>query len=167
MSLNIHPIIVHFPVALLTLYALIELIPFAVVRKNKSVQVIKLFLLFIGEMGAVAAGLTGSLASHGSKTNPDIRYPNVIHTHSAFAQLTFIVFGLITLLYISQLLNQYYKKVSVPELIVTLSTYYWVLAPLALIGITTLTITGALGGVVVYGPDLDPFTHFVYQLLIH
>ena len=165
MSLNIHPIIVHFPIALLTIYALLE-IATLFTRKNKDLKNIKLFLLFVGELGVIAAGLTGQMAGHGAKSNPDIRYPQVIHTHSFFAELTFVLFGIITILYAAQIVNKYYKH-KILAFLSSLSEKLWLIIPLALIGVTTLTITGALGGVVVYGPNLDPFTHLVYQLFIH
>jgi len=34
----------------------------------------------------------------------------------------------------------------------------------ALIGAVCLTITGALGGAMVYGPTSDPFVSFIYTL---
>ena len=165
MSLNIHPIIVHFPIALLTLYALLE-ISSLFIRKNKDLGTTKLFLLFIGELGAVVAGLTGKLAGQEAYTNPDIRYPQVIHTHSFFAELTFVIFAIITLLYLAQIANRYYSSKILTALAGLSEKIIFIIPVLALIGVITLTITGALGGVVVYGPNLDPFTHLVYQVFI-
>jgi hypothetical protein len=38
--------------------------------------------------------------------------------------------------------------------------------PLALIGVLAITITGALGGVIAFGPDIDPAATFFYNLLV-
>lgn len=35
---------------------------------------------------------------------------------------------------------------------------------LALIGLIAITMTGALGGAIVYGPNVDPVVKFVYSL---
>jgi len=36
---------------------------------------------------------------------------------------------------------------------------------ITLIGLGLLTVGGALGGIIVYGPNLDPFTAFIAMLL--
>ena len=40
-----------------------------------------------------------------------------------------------------------------------------VLVVLSFIGIILVTVTGALGGTIVYGPEVDFFTKFIYGLL--
>jgi hypothetical protein len=37
---------------------------------------------------------------------------------------------------------------------------------LAILGLMCVTITGGLGGVMVFGPDADPFFKPIYQLLM-
>lgn len=32
-------------------------------------------------------------------------------------------------------------------------------------GLLLITLTGALGGIIAYGPDIDPVASFVYRLL--
>jgi len=39
------------------------------------------------------------------------------------------------------------------------------IVPLALLGLVSVTITGALGGSLVYGPDADPLVSFLYYVL--
>lgn len=167
MGFNVHPVFVHFPIAFLTLYAIVELLPFTYIRKSHTIRAVKLSFLFIGEIGTVVAGLTGKLASQDAAHNPSVKYPRVIETHSTFAELTFILFGIITLLYLAQLITQYYKNILILPILGLASEKYYLIAPLALVSLTMVTITGALGGIIVYGPTMDPITQFVYQLLIH
>ena len=35
---------------------------------------------------------------------------------------------------------------------------------IALVGIVVITITGALGGAIVYGPEVDPIVSVIYHL---
>jgi len=37
--------------------------------------------------------------------------------------------------------------------------------PLALFGLAAIAITGALGGAIVYGPNIDPFVAFIIKIL--
>jgi len=48
---------------------------------------------------------------------------------------------------------------------------YFILFPpvaivLALAGLVAITVTGGLGGAIVYGPDADPFFKLVYHFIV-
>jgi uncharacterized membrane protein len=57
---GLHPMVVHFPIALLLTYALLELI--GIVFKNEFYQKSAHLLLFLGVIGAFFAVLTGNQA---------------------------------------------------------------------------------------------------------
>ncbi|KHO51327.1 MAG: hypothetical protein QT04_C0044G0036 [archaeon GW2011_AR11] len=61
MPLNIHPIFVHFPIALLSLYAVMVLIRFRKVMGLPYWSYAKAILAIAGTLGAFAALQTGSL----------------------------------------------------------------------------------------------------------
>jgi uncharacterized membrane protein len=46
--MNLHPLIVHFPVALLTLYVVMEVVMQFVFQKNQTAHIIKKLLLYVG-----------------------------------------------------------------------------------------------------------------------
>lgn|GEM_PF-5134024 len=49
---TIHPAVVHFPIALLVLYSILELLSiFPAVRNKRTIRYIKLFLILVGWVG--------------------------------------------------------------------------------------------------------------------
>jgi len=57
--MNVHPIFVHFPIALLTIYALLELIQFKKVTSWNPWFYIKASFVVFGAIGTYAALFTG------------------------------------------------------------------------------------------------------------
>lgn len=170
--MNIHPIFVHFPIALLTIYALLELARFKPIRNLPYLFDIKAFLVIVGFFSALVTVQTGNLAGEGVPSGP-IR--NLVETHSFFANISVYIFGLIALVYFLKwidlssadryIIASPFGKIWIA---VKKQTGYILRSPLlpfiALAGLLSITITGALGGAIVYGPDVDPFVHFIYGL---
>ena len=79
--MNIHPISVHFPIALFTVYAVIELVWNKSFRANILTLWIKVTLLATGIVGAQVSLMTGETAEHllGEST--------LIEKHSTFCKL--------------------------------------------------------------------------------
>ncbi len=59
---NIHPVVVHFPIVLLPLALLFQVLA---LRRGNNGQRIALWLLWLGTLGALAAATTGLLAEAG------------------------------------------------------------------------------------------------------
>jgi|NGEPerStandDraft_6_1074524.scaffolds.fasta_scaffold196707_2 uncharacterized membrane protein len=80
-----HPKIIHFPIAFLLVYLLLELLG-AIFKKNFFSKAAHLFLLF-GVLGALAAVITGNQAENAfedwNKTTSAI-----LETHSTYANIT-------------------------------------------------------------------------------
>ena len=68
---NIHPLIVHFPIAFLSVSALFYL--FAWILRRESLAITGLWLLGLGALGAIAAVFTGLRASEGVMVAPSVR----------------------------------------------------------------------------------------------
>jgi uncharacterized membrane protein len=163
--LNLHPILVHFPIGLLTIYALLEFLRLKQLR-NPSMFVLKAFLVIVGFASACATWLSGQLIEHDHGT---LMHPELLGIHNKISLLTTLTFGLLAAAYLVQVLQKW-KLPVIRGLIAPfdslsrLITQRWPGPVLAAIGLILLTLTGALGGVIVYGPQLDPFTNIVYQL---
>lgn len=171
--MNVHPVFVHFPIALLTLYSVMEILQFRRIRNMRSWRIVKSVFLLTGTLGTFIALITGDMAQELLGAN------TLIETHSTYATITTIVFVVLSVLYFIRLVNTEQVKLkdllwnkryvrTIWELLSRISDFimgkWWFLLVLGIIGLILITITGALGGAIAYGPDVDPVVSFVYHL---
>ena len=105
---EIHPKIVHFPIAFLLLYPLLELLFF--VTQNEFYNKTAILFLLIGVIGAMLAVLSGNQAyAMVSKWNP--KSLEIFNSHQTFANISIwyftILLALRFYLYIKKRLNRY------------------------------------------------------------
>ncbi|MFA4887726.1 MAG: DUF2231 domain-containing protein, partial [Candidatus Nanoarchaeia archaeon] len=98
MVINIHPIFVHFPIAMLTFYSLFELIKIKRINDQSWFVNTKFVLLTIGFFGSLAAIATGLLAKEAFVGKSLLK---VVNVHLKFAVVTALFFGLIWIVYAS------------------------------------------------------------------
>lgn len=160
---ELHPIIVHFPIALLLVSVSLDFL--AVILRKSAIAEASTWCLFLGVLGALAAGLTGSVASRDAGPNVD---GNLLSLHSHLAFLSGALFALLLAIRLVWFLpvileglgntfpalanagnnlgngfpNFYRQKL--PALI--LSAYLIA----SLVGVGLISVTGYLGGVLVY-----------------
>lgn len=167
--MNIHPLVVHFPIAFLSLYAVLELIPFKKITKQSYWFYLKACLLLFGVIGAGIAVLAGQ--SIENQFGPRA----LISLHSKINETASFLFGLLLISYLvawakKDSKESFVKKWIGPLWQVGVFLYQILyLTPLRImlvfVALLLLTIGGALGGIIVYGPNLDPFTSVLYSLL--
>lgn len=167
--MNIHPLFVHFPIALLSLYSVLELLSFG--RWGRSPQLLwtKTLLSIVGTISAFITLQTGEMAEHLMGRDTSLR--NVVEMHSTFANIATYVYALIAACYLIRMLQNtiptWTWNASVLGWLVALQRF--VLHPvtaklLAVVGLVGIVVASALGGSLVYGPDADPFVSFIYHL---
>lgn len=161
--MNIHPIFVHFPIALFTLFCILELLRFWL--KQPHWFYVKALLVIAGFSGAVVAIFTGEMAAEFLEGS-DLE--KVVEIHASFAVLSTLIFMTAAFAYFiswinktKQIQNRSWLFVTKIQKFLIETNFAYILAVLGLIAIT---ITGALGGSIVYGPEVDPFVSFVYHL---
>jgi hypothetical protein len=173
--MNLHPIFVHFPIALLTLYALLELARFKKLAHWEPFFYIKMAIVFFGSLGTLPSLMSGEAIEHQFETG---NLGTLVETHAAWATGTAWLFFVITLGYLITWVNRTgaFPRATQHRII----SPFWKLltklgdalikrnlvVALALIGLFAVTVTGALGGAIAYGPDIDPAAQFFYNLLI-
>jgi uncharacterized membrane protein len=87
---ELHPIIVHFPIALLLTSVLIDFV--AVILRRWNVADVGTWLLGLGVVGALLAGLTGTVSSHNASA-PHSSIGNLLELHQRFAFATGALFA--------------------------------------------------------------------------
>jgi len=176
--MNIHPAFVHFPIALLCLYVVLEIIRTKKLVVNEAFYNFKAFLAIIGTISVYVTLQTGEMAAELTRSDKSIL--PILRTHSQFAEWTTNIFTVIALSYVVVLISNYWKNRNkaqslfshkyfskiwhVLEIISGFIQKPFVIVILALAGLIFISITGALGGLMVYGSNADPFVHFVSQL---
>lgn len=165
--MNIHPIFVHFPIALLSVYTLMEMMPLPVLTRQQWWFYTKAVLLFTGTIGGFAAQQTGELAEEGFRGTPTMA---LVELHSTYATATLWVFCVLSALYLLEWMRRegIGRNVKPLQMLIKIETTLF-RTPLlilgAIAGLLLVTITGALGGALVYGGDVDPVVSFFYHLL--
>ena len=134
---------------------------------NISWKDIERTLLIIGVLGAFVALSTGDVAEHLTRPNR-----NLVETHSLFATTATWMY---VLLLIGELLTIYMSwlssKIASPIVLRVLTfirdlfTHPILSKTMAALGLVTISITGLLGGVMVYGTSADPLAGFILQIL--
>lgn len=172
--MNIHPMFVHFPIALLTLYAVMRLIPRKWIKEYAWWDGAVAFLAFVGWPMTILSAVTGGIAEGIVKDKVPME---LIEKHEMFAGLTIVLF----FLFFGSELVKVFQRCGCGNNLASknaLFAFLWkikqkaahiildtpLVKVLALAGIVLLTFTGALGGSIVYGPEADPIVSAVYNL---
>ena len=167
MSLNIHPLIVHFPIAFLVVYSLIKIIPVRKWFPGIAWLDIQKILILVGVLGAFAAGTTGEIASEMIGVNHDL-----LEAHELFANMTTWLYSILLLSEFLPLINvnfsQRLQEIKIHSYTLLLERFISNKALgvlLALAALIAVSCTGMLGGVIVYGPSLDPLAPVLLNIL--
>ena len=168
MAYNLHPIFVHFPVALLFLYSLVKIVPIKKWLPSVSWGSIERFLLFFGVLGAFAALSTGELAEEFVKANHKL-----VETHAFFGTFSTWVYGALLIGELAAYVNKMYAaRLQSMERIGAFSRFLERILCnrsfaifLSFVGLVAISITGMLGGVIAYGLTADPFAPFLLKIL--
>ncbi len=162
---ELHPIIVHFPIALLITSVIMDVI--ALITRRRHLLYGATWVLAFGVAGALAAGLTGSLSEHSAHI-ANAAASQILAMHQTLGFATGVVFAFLLALRLLWLS---------PEILAALTPRYagaqqvsiWLkgalpglerrqLSPLlvsayllgSLVGVILLGLTGYLGGSLVY-----------------
>ncbi len=167
MTYNLHPIFVHFPIALLFVYSIIKILPLQRWFPSVAWKHIERSLLFFGVLGAWVALSTGEVAEHLSRPNHDL-----VEAHALFATTATWMYGLllageiisVAMAWITVKVKSE-KILKIVVFIKDLLTHPILSIILAVLGLMAITITGLLGGVMVYGTSADPLAGVVLKIL--
>ncbi len=168
--MNIHPLFVHFPIALLLVYSFFEIIRIRSWQQAPWIIPVKRITLLIGVLFSFISLNTGELAEHNLSDPALLR---IVEKHSLFATTATYIYVALLVAYLTEVLVSQKWWGRVPRVIQTFLLWYArvplssrVRLFLAFAGAIAITITGALGGAMVYGPTVDPVVWFVYKTIV-
>jgi len=143
---TLHPLTVHFPIALLLVATLFRLAHLVFARKFQERGAFLLpayrVLLLIGVIGAWVSVFTGDLAD--GIVARMLCDPTILHSHELFAIFSSVIFSLALLLEFLMLLLKQLKKAPI-RLVFEISVVL-----LLIVGSGSLAYTGHLGASLVY-----------------
>lgn len=122
-------------------------------------QIERVFLV-VGVLGAYISLYTGEIAEHLIRPEHDL-----VEMHSLFATISAWIFSALLLGEIIVLLNQKFALIKTVSRLGLILTNRLFAAVLALCGLISISVTGLLGGVLVYGASADPFAAIVLKIL--
>jgi len=132
---HLHPMIVHFPIALLFIGFLADAA--GIIFKKEFFTKAGFYLLILGTLGVVAAYLSGDLAGDGVTETGALGQALENHEHAA--ELSLWLMTGVAVIRISLVLLKKYTGV-----------YKWIAFVLLLAGVASITRTGYYGGELVY-----------------
>jgi uncharacterized membrane protein len=153
MIFDIHPLVIHYPIAFLTVYSLAELLRFRKFMELPYWFFIKASLVIIGTFSAIVTYIFALLS-------PALQMESrLVDMYKIFMLLTAILFSVIAYAYLyewkrpgSSSLARFILR---PKIIVTLS----------LVGMFLIVLAGGLFGATIYGTHFDPYLKPFFLLL--
>jgi uncharacterized membrane protein len=168
MTYDIHPILVHFPIAFLFIYSIIKILPFKEWFPKIAWRDIERVLLVIGILGAFASLATGDTAKDINRSNNQL-----VEAHSTFADIATWLYGALLFGEVVSVINIYITRLDQKYSLLLKITFFLekvfcnksFSTIIAFLGLISITLTGLLGGVLVYGTSADPLASIVLKIL--
>ena len=148
---HIHPAIVHFPVALLTVAPLLVLLGLLWPPQRRGIHAAALILLVLGVGGLILALLTGEAVERYARATPALLAG--VREHELAAQWTTLIYGLLGVAFAVLWVLPLLRKPALSRNLETGLLVLWLLLSAA--GVLALARTGHLGGHLVH----DLHTH--------
>jgi uncharacterized membrane protein len=146
---------------------LLRILPFDYWLPKVSWRQIRQVVLLAGVVGALAAITTGETAEH--IVRPDRQ---IVEMHAFFATTSTWIYGLLlageALFILNPFIIKKFPEGIVPQLfrlIERILTNRALTLILAILGVIAISLTGLLGGIMVYGTSADPLAPHVLKLL--
>lgn len=169
MNYNLHPIFVHFPIALFLLYSFLRFFPWPKKLPAVDWHLPRVVILVAGLLGAWLSNATGEIASHIARPNRAI-----LNLHEGFAAASVDVYVVLLIAELFVFFKPEWLENKYLRILKPLSPLFsflkkafsksWTFLLLAIVGALLIAMTGLLGGVMVYGTTADPLAAPILKL---
>lgn len=177
MNNNYHLLLVHFPIALLSLYAFLEMLSLSkYLRKKESLEVTKGILLVTGVVSGFLSETTGEMIEDIINRN-DMHLRATLDLHQTFASITVAIFLVLAISYLISFMenmpqvrnSKIYTLIrsKIPAFLLSFIFLFEKTAVriiLASAGFLSVMMTGALGGILANSCSIDPVTVLVCKV---
>lgn len=135
----LHPLFIHFPIALLSLATIISILHLFLKKINLSITLTT--LLTTGMVFGIISYMLGDSGEAFAIQHYGVKHvEKLVHLHETFALVSLIAYGLATLTQLGNMWFVKYKKICTVATII-----------LTIIGLILLVIAGHLGASITYG----------------
>ncbi|MCE0454255.1 hypothetical protein FH179_00170 [Staphylococcus haemolyticus] len=135
----LHPLFIHFPIALLSLATIISILHLFLKKINLSITLTT--LLTTGMVFGIISYMLGDSGEAFAIQHYGVKHvEKLVHLHETFALASLIAYGLATLTQLGNMWFVKYKKICTVATII-----------LTIIGLILLVIAGHLGASITYG----------------
>ena len=114
---GLHPLVIHFPIALLLVAPILMLIGMFVRRHERGIRIAAFVLLVLGTIGAFVSVQTGKAAGEIAERTPEISV--VLEHHEDLAESSLTIFTILTVFYAAIIFGPGLFKLTVPRGILT------------------------------------------------
>lgn len=114
---GLHPLVIHFPVALLLVAPVLLILGLIVRQQTRAFMLAGFVLMLLGTLGALAAVKTGEAAGELAERTPEISA--VLERHESLAETTLTIFAILTFMYAALLfVPGFFKRVLSRKIII-------------------------------------------------
>jgi uncharacterized membrane protein len=174
MNNNYHLLLVHFPIALLSLYTFLEILSVSkYFYKKESLEITKGILVVTGVVSAMFSRVTGEMVEDIiNRNNAHMRA--TLNLHELFSGIVVAIFVILAISYLISFFentpeirnSKFYNRIRsiIPAWVLTFIFFFesrFIRIILAVLGGIAVMLTGALGGILSNSCSIDPVTVLV------